>query len=489
VRQTLGATHEQLAANLLTELLLLVAIAAVVGLLVATLALEVLAPFLDATLPRGGGIAIDVGALGFAIVAVTGAALLTCAMPLRRALLGDAASTLRAGPQELLGARRNTAVPAIGLGLATAAIASALALSVSLLRLSAVEPGFRTADIAALQIFRPVPDVARFTERAFAEIRNIPGVSNVSAVRSPPLDQTARFAMRVAPARAVESPISVDVQRAAAGYHAFLRIPILRGRDISERDGSQAPKVVVINETLAERVFGASDPVGQQLAVFIEGEPVPFEVIGVARDVRNVGLRVPTNPEATVSMAQLPQWPFSVTLLVESAISPAAIMPGLQEAIRRVDSGQAISRSFTFVDELAAQTRQAGLFARMSSGFAALALLLGLIGVHAVVSAMVGRRRREIGLRLALGATPGNAATLVFASAARITAYGTAIGGMLAAPTLAYLQGELFGIDTMSLVAVFAGTALTLMMTSFAASGLSAWRAARIPPMDALRSP
>lgn len=489
VRRSLGASDLRIAIDVLAELILLVSGAAGAGLLLASLSLKGLAPFLNATLPRSESIAIDSSTVVFALAATLATVLLTSVAPVRRALLGASASKLRAGTsREVDGIRRSVFVTAIGVGLATAALVSAFALMASLVRLGNVLPGFRTANVAAVQIFRSVPDVYQFTERAFAELRTVPGVRDVSAVRSPPLDSGARFATNVAPSNAIQDAVSADVQRAAPGYHRFLRISILRGRDISDADRADAPKVGIVNQALARRVFGDRDPVGQQLVVFLNGEAVSLEVIGIAQDTRNVGLRTPTNPELVVPMAQLPQWPWSVTLLVESAIPPLDIMRALEAAIRRVDAEQAIYRSFALGDELASQTRQARFFAGMSSAFALLALLLGLLGVHAVIAAMVARRRREIGVRVALGAAPRQASMLVFATAARVVGYGIGVGALLALPVLAVLRKELYGFGVQLLTVSFAATAFSLLIAGFAASARSAWRASRVAPMDALRA-
>src|SRR5690606_19788412 len=205
--------------------------------------------------------------------------------------------------------------------------------------------------------------------------------------------------------------VLANVRSASPGYHRLLEIPLLRGRDISARDSTSAPRVVVINETLARQAFGDTDPIGQVLMVGMGGsQPGPLEIVGVVGDTRNAGLRAPIQPEMTFPMRQYPMP--SVTLLVKSSLLPPNWRRTLEEAVRRVDPDQAVARSYLIADDLSMQTRRDRLFVAATGWFAVLALLLAVFGVNAVIAAMQRRRTREIGLRLALGASPRQASAL-----------------------------------------------------------------------------
>jgi putative ABC transport system permease protein len=208
------------------------------------------------------------------------------------------------------------------------------------------------------------------------------------------------------------------------------------------------------------------------------------EIVGVAADIRNAGLRAPPEPEIVVPLTLLP-W-VGVTLLVDSAAANAPARP-FQQAIWAIDGDQAIARTYTLSEELDRQLRDARFFATATGWFAILALLLAAAGVNAVVAAMQRRRTREIGVRMALGAAPAHAARLMFGSAARIVGLGLAAGGILAYPVLNWLQGQLFGIGADHFWGLFGLTAAVLLAAGLAATCWPAWRAAHVAPMAALR--
>jgi hypothetical protein len=268
-------------------------------------------------------------------------------------------------------------------------------------------------------------------------------------------------------------------------YHRVLEIPLIGGSDISGEHTNDVPRVVVINETLAQQAFRGADPVGETLLVSMGSQSIPFEIVGVSADTRNAGLEATPNPEIAFAMRQAGIG--RVTLLVDSAIMPANWLRTLEEAIWRVDPDQPILRSYRLTDDLGNQTRRLRFFAVTTGWFAVLALLLGAAGVNAVVSAAQRRRVREIGLRMALGAAPRQAAALVLGGAARIVGLGLGIGVLVAGLVMVWLRDDLFGVDAKALWSLGGLTALVLIVAGLTAAAWPAWRAARIPPMGALR--
>ena len=492
IRRSLGAGHARVAIDILLELALLATLGAIAGTMLAAAAVEAIPRLAAGTLPRASGIAMDRAAIGFAAAAALASLLLSGIGPLLRSLRGDPGESLRGGRRGDVGGggRRVALLPPAGVGMATVALVAAVALSMSLIRLGNVDLGFRTENISALQFVRAQPQeqAIQFLDRAIEELSALPGVRGVAAVAAfPPTMQSSGVTpLDVSAPGPAASALAVGVRAVSAGYHRLLKIPLLRGRDISEQDSLTAPRVAVINETLARGLFGTADAAGQTLMVSFGGQPASVEVVGVVADTRNAGLRAPIRPELSFPIRQYAGQ--FVTLLVDSPVRPQDWTRTLEETVWRVDRNQAINRIYPLAEDLDAQTRSARFMATATGWFALVALLLGSVGVGSVVAAMQQRREREVGLRLALGATPQRAAALVLLSAARIVATGLTAGALLAIPAFGWLKGQLFGVGVGEFWKLFGFVAIVLTGAGLAAGAWPAWRAARISPMDALRN-
>ncbi|HET8700020.1 MAG TPA: ABC transporter permease, partial [Gammaproteobacteria bacterium] len=278
--------------------------------------------------------------------------------------------------------------------------------------------------------------------------------------------------------------VMVGVQFGSEGYHRLLGIPILRGRDLAETDVAGGPRVAAINETLARALFPDTDPIGQ--TVYVAGNEIPFEIVGIAADRRNAGLRAPPDPEVLGSSRQWDTAP--ATLLVRFTGAPPARWEKLLEAkVNEVDPRQPVVGGIALDDDLARQTRALRLFAFATNCFAVLALLLCVLGVNAVIAAAQQRRERELGLRMALGASPRQASALVLATAARIVGLGFVLAAVLAVPAFRWLQGQLFEVGPAGYWTLFAAAALLSAAAGLLAALWPARRAARVAPMQALR--
>jgi putative ABC transport system permease protein len=484
VRRALGADSVRIVKDAGYELALLAALAAAGGVLVAQLMVLALRPLAAASLPRADGIAVDAATLLFAAGATAATVILTGAASLST-LLRDPGSRLRAGvPQLVEGGRRSGLLPVAAVGMAAVALAAALALSTSLIRLRDVDPGIRTGNVVALRLGflrRPAADANQALDRVLEAIRAIPGVADAAAVmRGVPTDT----AMSTGHGRVVAGgdAVFVGVQSASEGYHRLLGIAIRRGRDIAATDVAGS-RVAVINETLARALFPDTDPLGKTL--LLGGNELPFEIVGIAADRRNAGLRAPANPELVASLRQLGS---AGTLLVRWAGEPPDGWAKLLEAtVNEVDPRQPVAGGIALADHLKAQTRALRLFAFATNCFAALALVLCGLGVNAVIASVQQRREREMGLRLALGASPRQASALVLASAARIVGFGLVLAALLAVPTFGWLRSQLFDVGAAAFWTLFAAAALVAAAAGLMAALWPARRAARIAPMQALR--
>jgi putative ABC transport system permease protein len=487
MRRTLGATLPRIALDVAVELSLLVALATAGGVLLARMLVGIARPLAAGILPRADGLAMDRATLVFAVAAAFATILLAGLGPWVRAVRDGPLHRLRGGiGRQVQGGRRIALLPAAGVGLSAVALVVALALAMSLIRISQVDPGYRTENIAAFQVFHnTASETSQFVARALPELRAVSGVRDAVAVSATPAYVVGGVEAEVAvPGSDSSDIVSVRMLSASPHYHEFLGIPLVEGRGISDGDIQTAPAVVVINQTLARRAFGGADPVGRQLVVTAIGERRSYEVVGVARDTRNAGLRPPSEPELVASVFQQPTQ--AITLLVDSAIVPPAV-PTLEQAIERAHPLRPINRNFMLSDDVEAQLRQPRFFAAATGWFAALALVLGAAGINAVVGALQRRRTREIGLRLALGAAPRRAAALVVGTALRMIVVGVAIGALLGFPAFKWISGELYGIDGGTYWVIFGGAGLVLIASGLLAAGWPAWRAARTAPMEVLR--
>jgi predicted permease len=485
LHRALGASNARIATDLARELVLLAAAACLGGVLVAQVVLAALRPLAAETLPRAEGIAVDAATLWFAAGAALATVLLTGAASLT-VLRSDPGKRLRPGVRQLVeGGRKPAVLPIAAVGMASVALAAALALSVSLAQLRNVPLGYRTQDVVSVSLAfvrRPPAEAVQGLDRVLERLRGIPGVANAAAANFAPTS----FGLVRAGARFRsdgERTLSV-FQIATEGYHGLLGIAIRRGRDIAATDVEGTQRVAVVNETLARTMFGDADPLGQSLLLVSGTEPVV--IVGIAADRNNAGLRAPIEPEVVVALRQWGIEP--ATLLVRWQNEPPATWRTLlRDAVNDADPSLFVVGGAVLIDELNSQTQALRLFAFATNTFAAFALLLSGFGINAVIAAMQQRRAREIGLRMALGATPRQASTLVLATAARIVAFGVIVAALLAIPIFRWLRPQFFDVGDTSLWLLFAVAVLVSTAAALIAALSPARRAARVAPMEALR--
>ncbi len=485
LHRALGASNVRIATDLARELVLLAAAACAGGVLVAHAVLAALRPLAAETLPRAEGIAIDAATLWFAAAAAAATVLLTGAASLS-ALRNDPGKRLRPGVRQLVeGGRKPAVLPIAAVGMASVALAAALALSVSLAQLRNVQVGFRTQNVVALSLAfarRQPAEMYQSVDRVLERLRGVPGVADaVAAFGAPTSLGLPRAGARF---RTDGERTNAVFQQVSESYHRVLGVAIRRGRDITAADVEGVQQVAVVNETLARTMFGDADPLGQTLVLVTGTQPVV--IVGIAADRSNAGLRAPPDPEVVVPLRQWGTPPSTLLVRWENE-PPPTWRTLLRDVVKEADPGQLVVAGFALTDELSSQTRALRLFASATNAFAAFALLLCAFGINAVIAAMQQRRAREIGLRMALGATPRQASALVLATAARIVVPGLVVAALLALPIFRWLRPQLFDVGEASLWLLFALAVLASAAAALAAAFLPARRAARIAPMEALR--
>jgi predicted permease len=395
--------------------------------------------------------------------------------------------------------RRATMAPAeriAGSALVAAEIALAVVLLVgagltlrSFANLLAVDTGFVSSGVLTAQLTLPdgqygTNDARRaFYTRAFADIEALPGVEAVGAAMVTPMtgnNWSAPLQRVDRPVPAGQRPPEVGWQMASRGYFSALRIPLRKGRLFEPGDATGDP-VVIISEAAAARHFPGEEPLGHR----IDLGDMKAEIVGVVGNIRRTSLA--DDPRADLyfpfEREQIP----SITLFIRATGDPVAALPGVRAALARLDNRVVLYQTRTLSDiaeESAAVTR---LATRLLGGFAIIALLLAAIGVYGVMSYRVRRRTRELGTRVALGASPGHITRLVLRHAGAIALGGVAIGGSAALVFARALSSVLFGVTPWDPVTL-ASSVVLLMGATAVASYLPARRAARIDPASALAS-
>ena len=323
----------------------------------------------------------------------------------------------------------------------------------------------------------------------------IPGVTAASMSGATPLRDENPITPRITVPGAPQTAGGDDRIRLVQvfpGLFSTLGITLLAGRDLAAADDdARAPFVAVVNEAMARRLFGSPHAaIGRRFNVpgsVVASRLPSFEIVGVAANVRDRAVREDTMPAAYATFAQTPTGRGQMTLLVRTSQDPQALIPILRGLAREMDPLMPLTSVELLSDRVAATTRQEFLLALLSSLFGGLALVLAAVGLYGVIAFAVARRQGELGLRLALGATPAALKRQVLRDGFMLAVVGVAIGASVAVPLVRALSHVWFGVGAFD-VAAFAGAATTLIVTALAASYLPARRAARVDPVVALRS-
>jgi putative ABC transport system permease protein len=493
VRVALGASRRRLVVHVLAEGLALALAGGLAGVAVAWYA----APVLAALIPNSGFLPaldhpeINVTVLFFAVGMAVLSALMFSAIACVGLLRADRAGALAQRRATMTpGARRAASgLVAAEIALAVVLLAGAGLTLVSFSKLLSVDPGFNPAGVLTVEFALPdgryQADAARqaFYERAFAEIASVPSVKAVGAAQVTPLtgNTWAGPLQRVdRPLARNERPTEIGWQMASRGYFEALQIPLRSGRLFDPHDAS-GPPVVIISQAAADRAFPGESPLGHRIDM---GDMKP-EIVGVVGSIRRTSLV--SEPWADLYV------PFekvaipSVTMFVRTTGDPVATLPAVRAAVRRLERDAVFHGARTLSDvaeESAAATR---LASRLLAGFAGIALLLAAIGVYGVMSYSVRRRTRELGTRLALGASPRDITQLVLRQASVLAIVGLAAGTAATLVVARTLSSLLFGVPPWDPVTLASAGAL-LALATLAASYLPARRAARVDPASILAS-
>jgi predicted permease len=515
IRMALGAGRGRLMRQFVAETLVLTLVGGALGALLAYVGVRALLALEPGRLPRVGEVGVDAAALLFAlVVSIVAAAGMGLVVALR-ASAGDIRERLEEGAR---GQSGGAASQRLRFALAAGQVAMTLVLLVgagllgrSFLRLTSVNPGYRTGGALVMEILVPAAhDEAeqarsmRFQDELIARLAEIPGVRDVGSVNILPLgdggegssgtflkvngtevirgfEDYGRLARE--PGRAGDAAYRV----ASAGYFRAMGIPLVRGRLFDEHDVSGPTHAALVSRSLAEANWPGRDPVGQMVQFGgIDGDMRPFVVVGVVGDVREQGLDAQPQPTFYANVSQRPGGVDGPHDIVLRGGDPAAVTAAARGVLREMNP--AIPVRFRTLEEVFSASLSTRRFSLLLLGtFAVTALLLAVTGIYGTISYLVTQRTREIGIRLALGAPAGSVLRMVLRRGVVLAVTGVAAGLLIALASTRVLAGLLYGIGATDPV-TFVVVPLLLVAVAAVASYIPARRTTRVNPLIAMRA-
>ena len=511
-RSALGAQRSRVVRQLLTESGLLAIAGGMLGLAAGVAGLRAIVRLGAEAIPslarEGAAIALDPNVVGFAVAVSLTTGVLFGVLPALTASRVDLSSAFKdAGTSAESGWRRHRTQSALVILEMTLAIVLLVGCGLmvrTLVALKDVDRGFDPSRVMALDTslsgtsLQQTDAVASVVRSARQRMAAVPGVVAFAASRSLPLEP------------AFELPFTIDRRSVRSGYEGTVvwrgisseyfnvfRIPMVRGRAFDEHDDRAAEPVVIVNAALARRYWQTNDPVGERITIgnaagpeFREG---PRRIVGVVADPRDEEANRDPRPTVYVPLAQVSDAMtarnnrlFSLTWSVRTEIEPRLMRGPIEREIRAATGGLAVARTRTMEEVLAGPARRAQFHVTLMSVFAAVALLLAVVGFYGLMSYSVQQRTQEIGIRMALGAVPADVRNMILVQGLRLAGAGVILGTGAALLLTRVMVSLVFGVQTYD-PAVFAAVALLLSAIALLAALVPAHRATRVNPLDAVR--
>jgi predicted permease len=510
IRHALGAGRARLVRQFVAEAVVLLTLGCGGGLLIAWLGTAALLSLAPADLPRLDEVALNwpvlMFAMGLSALVAVGLGLFTALRAVRRDPRDGLVDGARGQTSGASTQRVGRIVVAAQMAMTVVLLIGATLLGRSLLRVLSVDPGFRTEGIVAIDLALPYSDdpgararLSPYYADVFARLGAIPGVDEVAATNAVPLDGGLPDGM-FAVLGPTETPTSMadlrslyqqkerlgtaDYGAVSPAYFRALGIPLIRGRLFDEREGPDAAHAGVISESLAKARWPGADPIGERIEFGnMDGDLRPITVVGIVGDTRQYGLEQPARPTLYVNLLQRPR--FSVTVVLRSSADPQAIVTAARGVLRAV-APDVPPRFRTFQQIYATSLGARRFNLALVTVFAGTALVLALAGIYGVMTYSVTQRRREMGVRVALGANPRDVLAIVLGQGLRTTLLGAGIGIVASLGLTRLLESLLFGVTPTDPV-TFVLTIALLLTAAALACYLPARRATGADPMEALR--
>jgi putative ABC transport system permease protein len=504
IRSAIGATRSRIVQQLLSESLVISLCGGVLGLVGAHFGIALLTKVFAAELPRMGDIGLNGPVLAFTFALSVATGILSGLLPAWSMTKGDVNEALKQG----LGrtdadggtSKTRSALVVVEVALSLVLLIGAGLMLRSLWKLQTVDPGFDERNVLTLallvnkQQFTNPGQESQFFDAVLQRVRSLPGVESAGAIDDLPLTggSSQPVAIEGHPLVALSEQPEVSVRVVTPGYVRSMHIPLLQGRDISGSDTSDSAPVVIISEAMAKQFWPHESPIGHHLKLSFFPDK-DREIVGVVGDVKMHGLDSPAGtatlywPLAQTSGSSTAAWRSSpLFLTVRTGTAPQSLTSAITAVVHDVNKDVPVDNVITLEDFVGETLTQHSFNMQLLAVFGLLALVLCAIGIYSVLAYSVRRGMREIGLRIAFGATLSDVARLVIVQGMKPTLTGIAVGLIAALALGRIVTSMIYGVSSRDLVTFF-GVTVLLIVVSFAASLIPALRATRVDPLTVLR--
>jgi predicted permease len=498
LRSSLGAGTLRIFRQLMTESFVLAILGGGLALLLAHLCLGALKALEPGSVPRLAEATLDPVVLAFGLVVTLATALLFGLVPAHAAtrIRGALAEASRGSSATLASQRFRFALLGLQMAMAVVLVVGAGLMIRTFANLVAIDPGFRSERVLTLRLStaytEPAP-ILSFWDRLLTEVRSLASVETAGATRILPL-ATQIGDWGVNPDGYAPKPgeiLAGDWQVVTPGYFETLGVRLLEGRTFTEADRADTEPVAIVNEAFARKYWAGESAVGKRLGIGGGSDSSWTRVVGVVGDIRHNGVTAEVKPGFYVSLAQAEFahgfTPASMTLAIRTAVEPESLVPQVKAIVGRLDPKVPLSEIRSLEEVVGSAVAPSRFTMALLVAFSALALLLACVGVYGVVSYIVSQRHSEIGIRMALGASRSSIFSVVGRQVAIATGIGVVVGCVAALGVTSLMAAVLHGVRPADPF-TFASVPLVLLLTALAGSFLPALQAARVDPVEALRS-
>jgi len=496
IRAALGASRLRVIQQLLTESLMLAFAGGLAGLLLALWGVALLTKLLPLDFPRLGEIKLDWRVVAFTFVASMLTGILFGLAPALQISKTDVQESLKESGRGTSSSRRHNRLRSLlivgEVALSVVLLVGAGLLFRSFLQLQAVNTGFTTEQVLTLRLspagsnYRNDADYIAYYDKTVQRVSAIPGVTAVGAINTLPLDKGPQAAFRIEgrPPLTIDKWPSGNYRCVSTDYFRTMNIPVVQGRAFNDRDTENAPRVAMINQAMAAREFANENPVGKRISLGNNGEPIWWEIIGVAGNVRSIALREEAAPEFYLSSLQ--DSFANMSLVVRTTVEPTSVAAAIRGASAEVDKSAAVSDVKTMEHRVSAAVTQPRFNLFLLGLFSGIALLLSAAGIYGVTAYSVTQRTHEFGIRLALGAQVSDVLRMIVKQGMLLIGAGIVVGLLASFALTRLLRTLLFGVsvtDPLTFVAITVLLALVALLACY----VPARRATKVDPLVALR--
>jgi predicted permease len=504
IRSALGASRARLIQQVVSESLIVSLCGGALGLVAAHFGIMLLLKFFADKLPRLGDIGLDFPVLAFTLALSVVTGLLSGLLPAWAITRGQVNEALKQGLGRMDSdggsGKTRSALVVVEVALSVVLLIGAGLMVRSLWALQTMNPGFDEHNVLTLSVMVPKraftapTQQSQFFDQVLQRVRGLPGVASAGAIDDLPLvgGSNQPIAVGGRPVVVMSEQPEVSVRVITPGYLQAMHIPVLQGRDLNDNDTADSMSVVVISQSMAKQLWPNENPIGRHLKLTFYPDK-DREIVGVVGDVKQNGLDSTAGiatlywPLTQVTGSPLGAWsPHPLSLAVRTTTPPQRLAPAVASAVNQVNRDIPVDNVMTLEDLVGQTLTQQSFNMQLLTIFGLLALFLCTIGIYSVLAYSVKRRMREIGLRVAFGATLRDVATLVIVQGMKPTLAGIGIGLAAAAALGRIASSLIYGVSSRDL-ATFSAVTMLLIVVSFGASVIPAVRATRVDPLAILR--